>query len=97
MQEKIKIEGFIASNWCPYTKKANYHFVTCDMTSQGWTMICPYELEFELPEGHSEVACAVAGLRVQQNSVRAKFQEENQLFESQISDLLCLTNESKPE
>lgn len=91
----IRVPGFIMSKWDAFNKRDVYDFITCDMRKYGYTMICPYTLEFDLPPTYNAISAAVDGLRAQQSVIREEFEVKNQAFESQIKDLLCLTYDVK--
>ena len=92
----MNLEGFVFSQWCSIFKKTEYNFFkSAEMAKHGHTLICPYTIEFDLPPDFNAVSSAVAEIKAEQSVLHKEFAKKNQVFESQLQDLLCLTHETK--
>lgn len=94
--EKMTIKGFIqcepASNWDNNTFEGfTFSFWTYkDMTSHGYSLVCPIELTFEIPEGFDPRGEVVKRLEEQKRKVQAEFQAKITEIERQISQFTAI-------
>ena len=95
----ITIPGFIYAkqpeDW-QYTLKnvvggVAYDFWTQkDMTADGYTKVCPFEMTFDLPESFNPVEGFVKNLEAEKQKVRADFQARITEIDRQINQLLAI-------
>lgn len=95
---KISISGFIhaipATEWDTGTDVVDGHRMTFsvfdDMSDHGWVEVCPYTLEFSLPEGWDPRAQQIEALKAQKEKLKREFAESVMRIDTQISRLQAI-------
>ena len=100
----ITIPGFIHAampdTWdfsrCNVIDGVKYDFWTSENMGSKFTMVCPYEMTFEIPEKFNAVDGFVKSLNDQKRELMADHQKKLTEIECQIQQLLAITNEAQP-
>jgi hypothetical protein len=71
--------------------RISFYAITPDvMQHQGFVLICPYTLQFEMPEGWDPRAQQVEALRAKKEELHREFAEAVMKIDQQINSLLAL-------
>lgn len=93
----VSIPGFIHAkptddNWSPNV--VDGHAMTFmlhdDMKDYGYVLVCPYMMEFEMPDGWDPRAQQVEALKAKKESLKREFSEAVMKIDQQINSLLAL-------
>ncbi len=91
---KIELQGHIHFKKDEYSS-TEYHFWGWeDMKDQGYVYVCPYTIEFELPEGFDPRNEQIAILEAKRREVQAQFEATITRINSEISKLQAITYEA---
>lgn len=97
----ITIPGFIhvsiPESWnfgnASTVEGVKYDFWTMESMGPKFTMVCPYEMMFEIPETFDAVEGFVASLKEQKRELMAEHRNAITEIDRKISQLLAITNE----
>ena len=84
----MKVPGFILTHWDDISKKQCYFFSAVEMPQYGHTTVCPYTLEFDLPEGRDAKTAALEGIKTQQAALEIDFAVKKQALELRMQTLM---------
>lgn len=70
----------------------NYLFFGCDMSKYGYAVIDEREIEVEVPDDFDPAPSLIAGLKKQQQEIRANATQKLNRLEEQIQSLLAIEN-----
>jgi hypothetical protein len=101
---KVTIPGFLhaqpALDWETGPDVVDGHrlyFMTHeDMSDHGYVMVCPYTIEFTMPEGWDPRAQQIEALRKKKAELTREFSEAVMKIEAQISRLQAIEYDAPP-
>ena len=77
----MRVPGFILSQWDTFNGQQRYIFSVVEMPDVGYATVCPYTLEFDLPQGVDAKAAALDGIKTQQAALERDFAAKQQALE----------------
>ena len=84
----MRVPGFILTQWDSFNQTQRYIFSPVEMPQFGHSTVCPYTLEFNLPQGLDEKSSAIEGIRKQQEALEKDFTEKKQALELRMQSLM---------
>lgn len=85
------IKGFIHQSVEGYFSGALMHSSANDMTSCGYVLVGPCDIEYEIPAGFNPIAAEVEGLQKVLDKENEKHASKVRNIKDRIASLLCLT------
>jgi len=83
----MRVPGFILTQWDDFNQKQRYFHSVVEMPEFGHTTVCPYTLEFDLPEGIDAKTAALEGIKTQQAALAADFAAKQQALELRLQEI----------
>ena len=83
----IKVPGFILTQWDDCNKVQRYFHSVVEMPQFGHTTVCPYTLEFDLPQGLDAKSAALKSIKTQQAALEMEFANKQKALELRLQEI----------
>lgn len=90
MSRLVKVPGFIHAEKCWDGEYTYVHFMSEDMSSCGYMLVGPCDLEYPLPPEWNATAAEIAALRKAKDTLQDEFTRKSAELTDKINNLLCL-------
>jgi hypothetical protein len=91
----VKINAYVHQQTSRYGEEEHVHYVVFhseDMTSCGYVLIGPVEIDYTLPEDFNPVAAEVAAINKQIGKLKDECRTNVRRLNDRIQQLLCIEN-----